>query len=604
MRPSRWRHGVLLVFACSLVLLVAVGGVMLTSVDGTVQQPTPGDSWPMEGYDSGQTAVNPAATGPDGDVGPGWISVTGYGPGSTVSEDRVFVAGGQRRGEVTVYDAADGTREWRTRLGDAISSKPMVDGDTVYVHTVEYRGRDIMDDHHEVVALDADTGAVEWRFEADDDGSGVSIFNWKTLTVADGALYIAGENYQEQWVGDETGFVVSIDEDGAERWRTDLGAVDAHVSRPAVDDGTAVVAVPRYDSEDELVALNTADGSEQWHTAHPHEASLAPPAVDDGSVYVNARTPLAVDLETGAVETEYDVPGKSARPLAVADDMLFVPGGPTREWAPTQLFAVDRASGNVEWSYGASRELSSRPVASEEMVFVGGGSGMLFALDREDGTERWTYEVSRDYMIHNEPAIADETLYVGPVDNRMYAFVDGGDARDPAVIGFISRFLPVVGDFAGFAATVAVVYLAVGTVFGVLAGTLLYGLVAGLRFSRTPLQLLAARVFRVPLAEVTRRQEFGSFLLASVAGVLLVGIVSALSFGAFPVNGLLAAVAVVGGAWAVLVYRWLPSHPEALDREKRQVRRQWGVVLAIFGVVAGLLYPLVVFVILLGIYFT
>lgn len=586
-----------------LVAIVALGGIAFSSVGGTaIQSVDGGNSWPMEGHDPGQTAFNPDAVGPDGDVGPGWISVTGYGPGMTVANDQVFVAGGERRGAVTAYDPDDGTRTWRTELGDAISSKPIVDGDTVYVHVYEQRGRDIMEDHHEVVALDAGTGDVEWRFEADDDRYEFTIFRWKTLTVSDGALYIAGENYEDQWVYEEAGFMLSIDEDGEERWRTDLEPHE--ISRPAVENGTLVTAVNRFGSEHEVLALNVADGSEQWRTTHPEDHDFAPPVIADGSVYVNARTPLELDVETGEVSTEYDAVGRSAEPIAVTDEQLFVLGGPTREWRPTQLYAVDRPTGEVEWSVDGPGEFSTRPVVSEEMVYVGGGDGVMYAFDREDGEERWSYQVNRNYDINNEPAVVGETLYVGPVDNRVYALVEGGDARDPAVIGFISRFLPVLGDFVGFFATVALIYIGVGTLFGIVTAIAMFGLIAGLRLSRTPLQLLAARIFRIPAPEVTRRTEFGGFLLASVLGTLAVGLVSALTFGLFPVNGILTALVVFGGAWALLAYRWLPANGDDLDRDVGSIRRQWGVLLTIYGLIVGLLYPLVVFVILMGIYFT
>ena len=584
-----------------VVGVVALGGIAFSSIGGTALQSADGaDSWPIEGHDSGQTAYNPAAVGPDGDVGPGWISMTGYGPGATVTDDRVFVAGGDRHGEITAYGPEDGTREWRTRLGDAVSSKPIVDGDTVYVHVYERRGRDIMEDRHEVVALDAETGEIEWRFEADDDRYEFTTFSWKTLTVADGILYIAGENYEDEWVYDDEGFVLSIDEEGQERWRTDIASHE--LSQPAIDEETVVVRKSGF-RDAELIALDAADGGEQWRTGHPDNQDLSGPAIYDGSVYVNAQTPLKLDLTDGAVVTEYDITGSRTRPMAVADDQLFVPGASPDEWAPTQLYAVDRTTGDVQWSYGSAREFSSRPVASQETVYVGTGSGVVYAFARDDGEERWSYRVNQNHMINNEPAVVGETLYVGPVDNRVYALVEGGDARDPAVIGFISRFLPVVGDFAGFFATVALVYVGVGTLFGIVAGVGMYGLIAGVRLSRSPLQLLAARIFRIPTGEVTRRKEFGGFLLASVLGVLAVGAVSALTFGLFPINGIAAAVVVFGGFWTILAYRWLPTHADSLDSDVGSIRRQWGGLLAIYGLIVGLLYPLVVFVILMGIYF-
>lgn len=583
--------------AFALIVAVSVGVLLVAA--GVVAQPTFDtnvDSWPMEGHDSGQTAYNPAAVGPSGDVGPGWISVTGYGPGTTVEDDRVFVAGGERRGTVSAYDVGDGTREWRTELGDAIDSKPVVDGDVVYVQVVEYRGRDVVEDRHEIVALNVATGAVEWQFEAEDDRYAYTTLGWKTLAVADGALYVAGENY-ESAVADERGFVLSIDADGEERWRTDLDAPSPN--RPAIADGTVVTT-----AEADVVAFDVETGDERWRATHPESHELSAPAAVDGAVYVNARTPLELALETGAVTTTYDLSGRAAQPIAVTDEQLFVPGGTTREWMPTRLYAVERATGDVEWSYGSSSELSSRPVAASETVFVGGWDGVLYALDRETGEEWWTYEISREYMINNEPAVVGETIYVGPVDNRVYALVEGGDARDPAVIAYLSRWLPILGDFAGFFAVVALVYLGIGIPFALVSGAAVFGLITGFGISQAPIGLVAARVFRVPFDSVTRRQTFAVFLLASVGAALGVGAISAVTFGTFPINGLLGALAVFGGIWALLAYRLLPTHADALELDVGQIRRQWGLLLAGYGLVVGVVYPLVVFVVLMGIYFT
>ncbi|MWV65381.1 PQQ-binding-like beta-propeller repeat protein [Halorubrum sp. JWXQ-INN 858] len=603
------RIGRALPLLIAFAFVLAVAGTTALSVSGgpaiggsAIGAASDDGSWPMEGHDPGQTAFDPDAAGPDGDVGPGWISVTGYGPGVTVANGRAFVAGGERRGVVTAYDAADGTREWRAQVGDAVSSKPIVDGDTVYVHVSEQRGRDVVEDHHEVVALDAGTGDVEWRFAAAADRYGYTVFSWKTLTAADGRLYIAGENYDDRWGADEAGFVMSIDEDGTERWRTDIGSHG--IARPAVTDGTVVTTVERFGGRDRVRALDAGNGSDRWHTSHPGGHDLSAPAVHDGTAYVNARSPLAIDAETGAVTTMFDAPGTSRQPLAVTDDRLLVPGGPSRDRGPTQLHAVDREVGDVEWSAGSSTGFSSRPIASETTVFVGAWDGVMYAFDRETGEERWTYEVNADYAITNEPAVVGETLYVGPVDDRVYALVDGGTARDPAALVTLSRYLSAIGDLAGVYAVISLVYLGVGVPFGVLGGIALFGVVTGFRLSRTPLRLLAARLFGTPPSEVTRRREFAAALTASVACVLMIGLVCTVTFGTFPFNGLIAALAVAAGSWAVLTRRWLPDHALDLDADADVIARQWGVLLALYGLVVGLAYPLVVFVIVLGIYFT
>lgn len=592
-------------------VLLAVGGPAIAT-DHVAGQAADADEWPMEGHDPAQTAHNPAATGPAGDIGPEWIAVTGYGPGVTVADGLVFVAGGEREGAVSAYDPENGDREWRTTFGDAVSSKPQVADGMVYVHVVTYDGRDVEDDIHEIVALAADTGTVEWRLEVGDERYPDTTLEWKTLTVADGDLYVAGTNYDAQgWQVER--FIRSIDDEGTTRWHE---AIDTQtLERPAVADDMVVTSV-----DGGVLALDAEDGSPQWHTPHPDDQDVSPPAIAGGDVVVNARTPLILDAASGEVRAELPVVGTTAQPIAVTDDRLYVTGNPDGQWMPTLLHAIDRdeidpgEGGDaadaataldedaVAWSVGNGTELSTRPVVSADTIFVGGQDGVTYAYDHS-GDQRWSFEVNRNYMINNEPAVVGETLYVGPVDNRVYALTEGGQATEPAIRSYLSRFLPLVADLAGFFAVVALLYLGVGAVFGIVGGVALYGILVGLGLSRTPVRLLAARLYREPIDEVTRRQEVGSLLVGSLVTVLLVGVVSTLTFGTFPINGLGAAIVVLGGAWAVLVYRWLPDYADDLDREAGQIRRQWGILLGVYALFVGLVYPFVVFVILMGIYF-
>lgn len=597
------------------VAILGVGGAAIAT-DHVAGQATDAADWPMEGHDSAQTGFNPAATGPEGEVGPDWIAVTGYGPGVTVADGWVFVAGGEREGTVSAYDPEDGDREWRTEFGDEISSKPQVADGMIYVHVVTYGGRNPEDDTHEIVALEADTGTVEWRLEVGDDRYPDTTLEWKTLTVADGSLYVAGTNYDADGTQAER-FIRSLDTDGTTRWHEPIDSQT--LERPAVTDGRVITSV-----DGGVLALDDADGSVLWHTPHPETQDVSPPAIDDGAVFVNARTPIVLDAESGDMRAELPVVGTTAQPIAVTDDRLFVTGNPDGQWMPTQLHAVDRVdldhseggdgdagtgapvaldADAVTWSVGNGTELSTRPIASATTVFVGGQDGVVYAFDRESGNERWFVEVNRNYMINNEPVVVDETLYVGPVDNRVYALVEGGQASDPAITSYLSRLLPLVADFAGFFAVVALLYLGVGVVFGIVGGVALYGLLGGLGLSRTPVRMLSARIYREPIDELTRRQEFGGLLVGSLIAVLAVGIVSALTFGAFPINGLGAAIVVFGGAWLLLAYRLLPAHPDDLDREARVIRRQWGALLGGYVLFVGLVYPFSVFVILMAIYF-
>jgi len=99
-----------------------------------------------------------------------------------------------------------------------------------------------------LVALDAD-GTERWRTGTDTDSRGIH----GTPAIADGRAY----------VGAYDGVLYAIDlETGDIDWRQDLG--DAIGSSPLYHDGTIVMAVEYYDPEGSTFAVDAADGSIVW----------------------------------------------------------------------------------------------------------------------------------------------------------------------------------------------------------------------------------------------------------------------------------------------------------------------------------------------------
>jgi hypothetical protein len=64
----------------------------------------------------------------------------------------------------------------------------------------------------------------------------------------------------------------------------------------------------------------------------------------------------------------------------------------------------------------------------------------------------------------------------------------------------------------------------------------------------------------------------------------------------------LAVLAVVGAAWWVLAYRWLPANEAVLDAPIQQVRRQWGAVHLVHGLVLLVVYQFVTFILAIAVF--
>jgi len=143
-----------------LVVLAVLGSAAGVQVlDG--QADTGASDWPQPRHDAGRTGYNPAATGPETDVGPAWINRIGSGGvgdvSPTVADGTVYV--GNNDGELYAFDARDGERIWQTAVGPHVRSAAAVGGERVFV-VVEDEGPD----ESGVVAVERETGEVDWRY--------------------------------------------------------------------------------------------------------------------------------------------------------------------------------------------------------------------------------------------------------------------------------------------------------------------------------------------------------------------------------------------------------------------------------------------------------
>lgn len=119
-------------------------------------------------------------------------------------------------GVVAVHDLASGAVVWRTRLEDPVRSMVAVDDAGVCVGTTA----------GDVVALEGDTGAVQWRSRVNADYQ-----CWSSPTIADDTVY----------VGSEDDAAVALDRtDGRELWRFETTAPIS--GNASVVDGVCYVA--------------------------------------------------------------------------------------------------------------------------------------------------------------------------------------------------------------------------------------------------------------------------------------------------------------------------------------------------------------------------
>lgn len=263
-------------------------------------------------------------------------------------------------------------------------------------------------------ALDAATGAVQWRF-------GLSVT--AGAVVDDGVVYVGdggdGETLEQLMASD--GRVYAIDaETGDSLWRADVQGNP--VFEPVVRDDAVHFGARSYG----LHTFDAASGESRESIPLDTGVSSGGVRIRDGVAYAGSqRRVLAVDLSSG--DTRWELHTESEpRPIRLDGGRLYV-------GTDAGLRAVALDSGEPRWSTetGAATGPVVGAVVSAGLVDDPGVAG----FDPETGQERWRLDLPARPQ---RPLLADGTLYV-PTRDGVVHVVD-------AQTGTERRAIPVAGS--------------------------------------------------------------------------------------------------------------------------------------------------------------
>jgi outer membrane protein assembly factor BamB len=326
--------------------------------------------------------------------------------------------------------APEADRRWKARVAGADSYPDLtIAGGMVLAWT----------DSH-VRGVDPRTGRVRWKRVANDHLGG----------VADGVAYVIGSARSSQWqvsalraasgarrwaykpsTGEylwhgpaATGSVVcfggelirALDvDDGRLRWTAEVGADNGL----AAGDGLVVAVGSR------LVGVDARDGRKSWTYAvddglYPHVA--------DGRVFVcdGSDTLHAIDADTG--RPAWQRPNShSSLGLQFGSGRLFLstPDG--------DVFALDAATGSQVWSRrlgdgeGAAFRQPNAIRLSGDRLYAACPNQTVYALDAANGLVLWTYDI--DPTLSSGPVSTAGLVFVG-TNGHVHALVppSGGDS--------------------------------------------------------------------------------------------------------------------------------------------------------------------------------
>lgn len=298
-----------------------------------------------------------------------------------IAYDRVYV--GTNPGRFLAIDAATGEVLWERDLGRCIAASPTVADDVVYqpvMNAVPCADPDRSSPGY-LVAMDADSGAELWRFEA-------GVIESSPLLV-DGVLYFGSWDHKLYAVEASTQRVL---------WAFETG--DEIKAAPAYANG--IVFIGSYDGK--VYAVDARTGKEQWSAEALGGLGgtgnfYSTPSVAYGRVFLGNTDGkvYAFGARSGDLLWARSTGGFVYSSPAVWKRTVFIGSYDER------FYALDAATGDVRWSFEAGGRISGSPTVIAGVVYFSTLERTTYALDALTGKQLWSFPDGK-----YSPLVADE----------------------------------------------------------------------------------------------------------------------------------------------------------------------------------------------------
>lgn len=326
------------------------------------------------------------ASGPTGDVETGWHFAVKGAQFPRIANGRVYAS---TDWGVVALDGNTGQLQWRHE--NATPYRITVRDGRVFL----YNGRH--------VALDADTGEVVWTAPEDD----------LQRRTTESPLYAEGLLFDVTFDGKVVAMNATT---GRQTWVTETDADP----KPEVPLSYAAGRLVLAGDEHTLVVLDAETGKVQQSLSIPSGVSDAP-VLGDERIYVPTyewdddvtQSLAAVDPKANLTVWQW-TPQKEGGPVAfgpVTNSPALVDGRIVATTDPGGVVALDVKTGEVQWQAGPGMfggEASTPPVVADGTVYVGGNERTV-ALDVKTGERLWSVDAWAQW---GEIALADGVLVV------------------------------------------------------------------------------------------------------------------------------------------------------------------------------------------------
>ena len=325
-----------------------------------------------------------------------------------VVDGRLYLGSGDNR--VVALDADTGELIWEHAVSGPVDSSPAVAGDSVFIGLRDGT----------VLSLRKENGELQWEFPTGGifATSPVVLEGILYIGSGDGKLYtLDAQTGEVRWSYQTSGHIASdpaINDDIVAVISQDsyLHIVDKHTGRKRLDyrtmfaRGSPTLSGDWVYTADQLGIVAAID----WHKReYPFEKNVRWVRTQLWAWGALRELPPLKGLAWAAFLPGYDL---IASPI-VTEDRLYVAA------AERRVFALDRETGDVEWTFEADGFFLSAMTLVGDGLFIGDRFGTMYAVSAETGEELWRFETGAP--IRSTPVAANGLIYFTSEDGSLYA---------------------------------------------------------------------------------------------------------------------------------------------------------------------------------------
>lgn len=328
---------------------------------------------------------------------------------------------------------------WHFDAGAKINGGLAVVGDTIYLETFS----------KQLIALDRREGHVLWRAHLPNIAMTTPIVADGVVVVGTGRDNVLEQTHAHLVWGIPGGDEVAAFDAGNGRLRWTYKTVGEDMPSPALVSARGRDAVVFANGDDHVRALDIRTGRLLWSAAVQGVTTMSSAAAADGLVYVLAGVAAgmhepdhvyAIRASDGSIAWSAPYGNADDSPVlgdgrVFVEDAQIVSGPPTAN-AINDVYAVDAASGHLEWARNSAPGFFTRVGTNEEAIAALFDRGVLFqslpasrrfaAYDGEQGRVLWS--IATEAAVKMSAVSAGGRIYVGDTAGVFYT-VDAGDGR-------------------------------------------------------------------------------------------------------------------------------------------------------------------------------